>query len=338
MLLKAVAHMETHGGLITRGVCLDLGMTPEAVRHRLRRDWVVVRRGVYTQATTWAGLDDHVGRPLLRAHAAVLSMRRGWVLSHDSSAHQQGLEIITPTDPLVHITRPGHTDAWTRDGIRRHLARYTEDQVVTVGGYACLGLARTACDIARDRGVEHGMAAMDSAMRRGVTRTALWEAVAPMTSWPHVTEVRAAIELADPGAANPAESRGRALVHELGIGEVETQFPLVLGDRLAFCDLRVGRHVYEVDGRLKYRRVEDGGVADRPVDQVVWDEKKRERLIRAEGFGVSRIITQDFHPDHRAEARARLRAEYAVTVERFGTDLPPHVARTAAEVRARLGA
>lgn len=333
MLIKALAHMAANGGLITRSCCLDLGMTPEAVRHQLRTDWVVVRRGVYARAETWDRLDEYRGRPLLRAHAAVLATRRGWVLSHDSSAHQQGLGILTPARPLVHLTRPGHTDAWTRDGVRRHLARYRQDQVVTVDGFPCLDLARTACDIARDRGVEHGVAAMDAALRRGVTRAALWEAVAPMTSWPHVTEVRDAIELADAGAANARESQGRLLVDELGIGEVETQFPLMLGERLVWCDLRVGRHFFEFDGRIKYQRVEDGGVADRPIDQVVWEEKKRERLIRAEGFGVSRIIAQDFHPDHRAEAKARLRAEYDVTVARFGTDLPAHVARFAAEVR-----
>jgi len=336
--VDALAHLATNGGLITRGHALDLGLSPLAIRALLRREWVVVRRGVYAEAETWEALDDYRGRPLLRAHAAILTMRRGWVLSHDSAAHQQGLDILTPDVPLVHVTRPGHTNAWTQHGVSHHLARYRKDQVVTIDAHPCLDVARTACDIARERGVEHGVAAMDSALRRGVPREALWAAVAPMTSWPHVTEVRDAIELADPGAANPAETRARTLVREMGIGEVETQFPLMLGDRLVWCDLRVGRHVFEFDGRVKYRRVEDGGVADRPIDQVVWEEKLRERLIRAEGFGVSRILAPDLHPDRRRAAKARLRAEYDVTVARFGTDLPPHVARTAAELRGRHGA
>ena len=45
--------------------------------------------------------------------------------------------------------------------------------------------------------------------------------------------------------------------------------------------MRIGCHVFEFDGRVKYRRTEDGGVADRPPDEVVWEEKKRERLICA---------------------------------------------------------
>lgn len=339
MYVPALAHMASHDELITRAEALYLGIAPGTLRTLLRRgDWVVVRRGVYTHAEAWAALDDYRGRPLMRAHAALLTMRRGWVLSHDSSALQQGLAILTPTAPLVHITRPGHTNAWTQHGVRHHLAGFRKDQVVTVEGRPCLDMARTSCDIARDQGVEHGVAAMDAVMRRGVPRADLWRAVSTMRSWPHVTEVRAAIELADPGAANPGESQARVLVSELGIGEVETQFPLMLGERLVWCDLRVGRHVFEFDGRIKYQHVEDGGVADRPIDQVVWDEKKRERLIRAEGFGVSRIIAQDFHPDHRAEAKARLRSEYDVTVARFGTDLPARIARFADAARRDRGA
>ena len=57
--------------------------------------------------------------------------------------------------------------------------------------------------------------------------------------------------------------------------------------------MRIGCHVFEFDGRVKYRRPEQGGVADRPADEVVWDEKKRERLICAEGLGLSRIIWED---------------------------------------------
>ncbi len=57
-------------------------------------------------------------------------LKRAFVASHDSSAHEHGLEILNPPDPHVHITRPGSTSAWTEYGVKHHLARYREEQVV----------------------------------------------------------------------------------------------------------------------------------------------------------------------------------------------------------------
>ena len=77
----------------------------------------------------------------------------------------------------------------------------------------------------------------------------------------------------------------------------------------------------------------DGGVADKPVEDVLWDEKKRQRLVCAEGLGMSRIIWEDFWGPARVRARNRLLAEYAVTEARFGSRLPERLARFAATVR-----
>ncbi len=76
-------------------------------------------------------------------------MRRAWVLSHDSAAHASEMAILTPEDPLVHVTRPGWTGAWTEFGVKHHLARYLPEQVVEVEWAPhVLDLARTAVDIA----------------------------------------------------------------------------------------------------------------------------------------------------------------------------------------------
>lgn len=326
------------GGLITRAQALDLGLSPATIRSLVRLgEWVLVRRSVYCDAVVWHAADEYVGRPRLRARAALLTMRRSWVLSHDSAAHELGMAILTPEQPYVHITRPGFTGAWTEYGVKHHLARYRPEQVVEVNGLKVLDLARTAVDIGRERGVTDGLVACDSALRMGVPRAALADALDDMRNWPHVTSARTAVELADPGAKDPGESLARELVLELGLGPVETQFPLWIGDRVAWCDLRVGCHVFEFDGFVKYRPIEDGGFATRPAD-VVWAEKKREREIAAEGLGVSRIIWEDFWGERRQHAKQRLRAEYDVTVARFGEELPARLSRAAAEIRARRGA
>lgn len=326
------------GGLVTRAQALDLGLSPARIRSLVRHgEWILVRRSVYCDAAVWDAADEYVGRPRLRARAAILTMRRAWVLSHDSAAHELGLAILKPAEPLVHITRPGFTGAWTEYGVKHHLARYRPEQVVEVNGVQVLDIARTALDIGRERGVTDGLVACDAALRMGVSRSALADALEPMHHWPNVTSARTAVDLADPGAQDPGESLTRELLLELDLGPVETQFPIWIGDRVAWCDLRVGCHVFEFDGFIKYRRIEDGGYATRPED-VIWAEKKRERQIRAEGLGVSRVIWEDFWGERRQLAKQRLQAEYDVTVTRFGDQLPARLVRAAAEIRAQRGA
>jgi hypothetical protein len=114
------------------------------------------------------------------------------------------------------------------------------------------------------------------------------------------------------------------VVLDLGIGRPQTQFGLSDGSRTVWCDLRVGRHVFEFDGRLKYAH---GNPADLDPAEVVWKEKLRQDFITGFKLGVSRITTEDCGPGRRA-ALARLAREYADTCRRFGTtidDLAPYV-------------
>ena len=338
--LTVRAVMAANHSLITSPQLADAGVPATTVR-RLVRDGalVAVRRGVYTDGELWDTLATEPERHRLRSRAATLYMRRDFLLSHDSAAYEHELDILEPPFPLIHVTRYGVTGAWTRHGIKRHLAPFGQDQKVLVGDLKVLDLARTAVDIAREHGEPYGEIACDAALRRGVPRRALEQAVEAMTSWSYVVRSRQAVGFADPGAANLAETLGRMLVAELGIGDIDTQFPLELSDgRVAWGDIRVGRHLFEVDGKVKYTPVEDGGVATKAITQVVWEEKKRERLIRREGLGVSRIIYADYWPAQRASALIRLREEYDDTVTRFGTELPEHLVRNAARLRGERSA
>jgi len=293
---------------------------------------------VYADAEVWDALDEHVGRHRLRTRAAVAIMRRGWVGSHDSAAHELGLEILNPPDPHVHITRPGRTGAWTERGVKHHLARFGHRQVVRADGLPVLDMARTAVDIAREHGTPYGEVACDSAMRRGVTRAELEAAVAPMLYWPNTRRARAAVAFADPGAESVLETLARILVASLGVGELETQFPVALEDgRVVWGDIRVGCHIFEAHGRVKYLPTEQGGLADRDPTEVVWAEKKRERLLHGQGLGTSTIVFADYFNPDRAGVLRRMREEHAETVARFGPELPERLARSARELRRRYG-
>lgn len=339
---RVEGHLAAHHGLITRLQARDLGMSNTWIDHMLRQDlWLRLHRGVYVDAATWRGLDRWHDQPLTRARAAVLVMRRGWVLSHDSAAHALRLDLLAPPDPPgehVHITRPGSTNAWTKGTVKHHLARFADDDVVEVDGLRVLGPARTVVDTAREHGLRAGLVTADSAMRRGLSKTELWNVVDAMANWPHVTTVRDVIALADPRSESAAETLGREFLLGLGLGEVDLQWPMQRADgRVAWCDMRIGRHVFEVHGKVKVVSAAHGGVATRSATDVLWDERKRERLIVAEGLGVSNLYWDDFVGPGRAVAQARVRAEVRHTIDRFGDNvLPAHLERTGTEIRARL--
>jgi len=338
---KARVLMAANQGLLTRPQALDAGLSPSAIRHLVNTgQLVVLRRGVYADGELWRSLDVHRGQHRLRTRAALLKMRRSWVVSHDSAAHELELDILLPPEPHVHITRPGFTAAWTEFGVKHHLAPYRGDQVVRVAGLPVLDLARTAVDIAREHGTPYGEVACDSAMRKGVSKADLAAACAPMANWPHVVRTRTAVEFARPRTGSVAESLGRLLVEELGVdAPIEIQFPVRRPDgRVAWLDIVLGAHDFEVDGGAKYLPVEQGGLATRPTLEVLWDEKRRERDLHRLGVGTSRVLFEDYWGDRRREALRRMREEYDDTARRFGTQLPERLVRDARELRGEAGA
>ena len=319
---RARAIMSNQHGLITTTQLIRLGHGSDVVARWVRTGHLVsVRRGVYTEAETWASWDERRDRPLARARAAHYVMRTEHVMSHDSAALELDMPILTSRPEVIHVTRPDVHGSRTTCGVKHHTAVFRKEQVVALGGIDILDPARTAVDIAREHGFAHGVIACDSALRLGVSRRELRTAYEPMSCWRHVTVVRAAVDFADGRAESVGEGLLRILVNELGLGVAEPQFELVIDGRRLRCDLRVGRHVFEFDGRAKYQRKEQGGLADKDPGEVVWDEKQRQEKICGIGLGMSRTIWSDFWGDARSRAKARLLREYAVTEARYGTSL-----------------
>lgn len=333
--LQALAAAQ--GGLVTRRQAKDAGYTERELRTLtgVRGGWVVVRRGVYVERHVWDAVDQYDGHARLRDLAAHLTMTSDHLMSHDSAARAHGLPMLRPREELVHITRFGVGGTRTEHGVKHHMTRLGLLNTVTVDGMPVTALARTAVDLGREHGFLCGTVACDAALQRGLAVADLEAELVPMWCWPGVTQARAAVAHARTGAETPGETLLRLAVLELDIGEPETQFPVKIGGGVAWTDLRVGCHVFEFDGRLKYRTREAGGVAQRPVDDVLWDERTRERMICAEGLGMSRVVWDELLGAARERTLARLRSEYDVTVARFGDVLPEHLVRSAAAVRQR---
>jgi len=333
---ELAARAAQQGGLITRRQAIDAGYRERELRTLTATHgaWVAVRRGVYVERSLWEAATE-TAQWTLRDRAAHLAMTKPHAMSHDSAARLLGLETLNAKRALTHVVRPGVGGSRTEHGVKHHLSRVSPREVDVVDGIQVTGLARAALDIGREHGFEAGAVAVDGAMRRGVTRRRLMDALELMENWPYITASRAAVEVGDAGAETVGETMARLLVRELGIGAPSTQFAVRIASGVAWCDLRVGCHVFEFDGRIKYQRVELGGCADRPIEDVLWDERQRQQEICALGRGMSRIIWADFYGPARVRARDRLLKEYAVTVSRFGRDLPESLARFAAEMQGR---
>ncbi|WP_205474405.1 type IV toxin-antitoxin system AbiEi family antitoxin domain-containing protein [Nocardioides sp. SYSU D00038] len=320
--------MAAQHGLVLRRQARERGMTTEDMGALLARgEWVALRRGVYMRGDDWAALDEYVGRPIARARAASLSAVMPHLWSHDSAGLAHGFSLLAEPRGLVHFTRLGVLGGRTRHGVKHHKAPFTPRQLVELDGQWMLDPARTAVDIAREHGLRHGLAACDSARRLGTSVLELSAAVAAMEYWPHVTRARAAVGLADPGAANAGESLTRLLLVELGLGPIETQFGLRADGRTVFCDLRVGRHVVEFDGRIKYQPESEGGVAGLDPGEVLWREKLRQDFIASFELGISRVVWADLAPSRWEATKARLRSDHARTKDRYGDsidDLAPY--------------
>ncbi|WGL52353.1 type IV toxin-antitoxin system AbiEi family antitoxin domain-containing protein [Nocardioides sp. BP30] len=322
MNATVIGHMRAQRGLVTRAQATAAGITTREIDAAVRSGrWVAVRRGVYAEQALVATTVERGAKQRLFDDAACLRIEREHVRSHESAGLVLGLGLLLPSPCLTHVTRPTVHGSRHEHGVKHHLAPYAAEDVVEIDGVRCLRAARTAADIAREHGHPYGVVAFDSALRSGVPLAELEAALESMPCWPRIRTARAELELADEGSESVGETLTRMLVIELGHGPPETQFGLTDGRREVWCDLRLHRHIIESDGRIKYRSAAQGGVATRPGQDVLWEEKGRQDFVTGFKLGMSRVVWSDHWGAARVAALARLDREHRDTCRRFGTDI-----------------
>ena len=333
MLLSASGDPLSGVTLVSRREALASGLTPGHLRARLRRgEWVTVRHGWFVPREEWDALDPYDGRPRLEVVAAHRSLQEPHAVSHTSAALMLGIPFLRPRAALIHVTKLKGPRTRVRAGIKHHQARCLHPIVQSVQGVPVLAAPRTALDIAREDGLQAGVVAIDAVRHRGTTIAELKAELGLMRHWPHVTVAREALANSDAGSESVGESLMRVLVAELELGlPMETQFELRDPTGWARCDLRVGRHVFEFDGSVKYRSPEHGGLATSSAARVLMAEKQRQDWVCGFHLGMSRVVWDELWGIRRERTKARLRREFEATVARFGTDIsdlaPYHVHR-----------
>lgn len=286
--------MEPSAHLLPTDRLLASGQSRDALVRAVRRGSLVrIRRGWYCLGETWRGMDERE-RHVLRAAAVVHSVAEP-VLAGRSAAAVWGMPFLDWPAEVVLLT-PFRGGGRSEPGVRRTVVGAVGAPVTRHRGLPLTTLARTVVDIAASEGFVAGTVCADWALRNGVDRGELRDALRSRTSSYGATVAAAVVDFADAAAENGGESTARASIVMLGFAVPELQ--VVVRDwvgemRADFRWTRAdGSYLFgEFDGKQKYTRDEftrgDAG-------EAVWREKKREDRLRVHG-GVVRILCSHLH-------------------------------------------
>lgn len=244
-----------------------------------RGGWHHVRRGVWLDATVWAGLDPtqrHAA--FVHATALVRVLDEPVVCAVESAAAVWGLPRIETWPGFVrHLVSDRQVRGSTL--LRPYLGR--EVKPVERGGLLVTPVARTVVDLARTGSLFTAVAAGDHALRHGLcTERELSDEVA-MIAPRAGGRVRAALvrDLVDPLGMSPGESLSRVQMFRLHLPRPVLQQPMDDADGpIGVVDFWWKGVVGEFDGRTKYRVPH--GASPEEAAEVVWREKKREDRLR----------------------------------------------------------
>ncbi|WP_296136131.1 hypothetical protein [uncultured Tessaracoccus sp.] len=258
------------------------GLTSGAVKimvrdGRLRR----VRRGHYALHTPDDAAHQHV--QLLEATQRACAADN--VISHTSAALLHGLPIRDSALEQVTMTRvsPGHGDR--KPWLFVRATTITEDEVEQLEGMRVTTKLRTVGDVVRTESFAWGVAAADAALRQGMDRDELVDAVLRHPRLHGVRKGLHALRFADARAESPLESVSRVNMVLAGVPTptLQPRFYDENGDYVARTDFYWEEYgvVGESDGYGKYTTLLAPG---QTVEDVLRAEKAREARLRALGL------------------------------------------------------
>ena len=253
-----------------------------------------LRRGAYARgAATELSVEQHHRRMI---NATVPLLGDGAVISHTSAAVLHGLPVWPSAVSQVHVTRDRSGGGKSRSVVRVHGARLPEEDVTTIDGVTVTSLGRTVLDLCRTLPLEQAVAAGDRALAYGLAVKALEGALLQLGRSPGVRSARRAIRLLDGRSESAGESasRVRIVCDGLPVPDVQMELRTPSGKFVARVDFlwKAQRTVGEFDGKIKYGRLLKPG---QRIEEVVYEEKKREDAIRDLGWMVVRWTWDDLH-------------------------------------------
>jgi Transcriptional regulator, AbiEi antitoxin/Protein of unknown function (DUF559) len=275
---------------MTTAELLASGLSAGEIRSRARRgDLLPLRRGVYASTAQARALEGLAGaKQLLTIAAAAALAGPDAVVSHQSAATLQRIDLIGPTMSLVTLTWPPVRGWRSPPGVRLHAGKLPAAHVTAEVGLLITTPARTVIDLARTLDFRGGVVAADSALHNKLTtvdelRSVL--AACPLRSG--IGRAAAVLDFADGLAESPLETIARIAFRDGGLPPPELQ--VWLGgttEPAARVDFYWPKYrtIAEADGAMKYKD---------PLRASA--QLRRDAILRADGFelvhfGWSEII------------------------------------------------
>lgn len=264
--------MELTLGPFTLQDALRVGLTRDQLKGR---SWRRLGPGLYA----WRGL---AGGPALLLEALALRLPESAVFSGRTAAWVHGLDVPPPA--LVEVTMPRQSGVSGRVGMSVRRASLDSDDVETVRGLRVTTALRTLADVVTRLPLVEAVVLVDSALRLGrVTMGELEWWVGRHARAKGVKRLREVVELADPGAESPMETRLRMLIVLAGLPRPESQVDL---------HDEAGGFLARVD--LYYRRfrlaIEYDGATHR--ESLLEDNRRQNRLLGS-GYRLLRFAGGD---------------------------------------------
>lgn len=213
-----------------------------------------------------------------RAQAAWLWSGRRSTVAGTSAAALHGSRWIDAQLP-AELNQPSQHKT---PGIVLHHDALSADDIVTVGGIPVTSPARTAFDMGRRPGLVVAVVRLDALMRTtGVTADEVGALAAHHRGARGVVQLRRAVELADPGAESPQETRVRLVLARAGLPPERTQIDVFDRDGYHVGRLDMGWRIWKVgveyDGQQHWT---DPGQRARDIDRQARLEAQGWRIIR----------------------------------------------------------
>jgi hypothetical protein len=247
--------------------------------------FVRIRPGAYLPALEWEAMDA-AARHRVCMDAFALTSHRRPVFAAESAAALHGIPVVGGWPSFPRILGESSLSRRTRVGVVARWREVADDDIVSVGGMWATSPSRTALDLAAERDLVCGVAALDHVIRSGdASHAGLADWVRSARPFPGVRKVDAALLLATGLAESPLESLSAVRIAQLGFDAPTPQAEFVVdGERYRadffWPEVRV---VGEADGRGKYALGEESH----------WREKLREDALRSVTSGFARWTWDD---------------------------------------------
>jgi hypothetical protein len=271
--LQTIPEQLKHGP-ITIAFAAGFGFSRQQLRGR---NWRPIARGVYV----WAGLEPDWLSELAALHNR---LPRRCVFSGPTAARLHGLE-ADGGKPVV-LTVPPGVSLRARAGLSIHRAALDPADVTTCGSLPVTTPLRTCFDLSRCLPLVEAVAVVDQALNRKlITVSEFRRHVGGSPGLRGVRHARRVMELVEPAAESPMESRLRLILVLGGLPrpQVQTKLRDASGNFLARPDL------FYPEARLA---IEYDGTTHR--DSLVADDRRQNRLQKA-GYRLLRYTGPDVY-------------------------------------------